>query len=71
MCDLLVTAIKSAREQPHVLTAYSRRRAYRLRIRNLDEWYDLETLLAGLIETADPFKLLWTQRRFEAKKVQQ
>ena len=111
--DLMVTAIKSARKQPHVLTAYSRGRAYRLHIRNLGEWYDLETLLAGLntllaergsdiryatldphcvpcakvvagpgaglidaafaglIETADPFKLLWTQRRFEAQKVQQ
>ena len=111
--DLLVNAIKNARKQPHVLTAYSRGRAYRLHIRNLGEWYDLETLLAGLntllaergsdiryatldphcvpcanvvagpaaglidaafaglIETADPFKLLWTQRRFEAQKVQQ
>jgi hypothetical protein len=111
--DLLVTAIKSARKQPHVLTAYFRGRAYRLHIRNLDEWYDLETLLAGLntllaqrgsdlrfatldphcvpcakvvagpgnglvdaafaglIEAADPFELLWTQRGFEAQKVQQ
>ena len=111
--DQLVTAIKSAREQPHVLTAHSSGRAYRLHIRNLGEWYDLETLLAGLntlladlgsdlryatldphcvpcaqvvagpgnglidaafagvIEAADPFKLLWTQRGFEAHKVQQ
>jgi hypothetical protein len=110
--DRLVAEIKSARKQPHVLTAYSRGRAYRLPIRNLGEWYDLETLLAGLntllaehgsdlryatldphcvpcarvvagpgdglidaafaglIETADPFKLLWTQRGFESQKVQ-
>ena len=111
--DLLVIAIKGARKQPHSLTAYSRGRAYRLHIRNLGEWYDLETLIAGLntllaergsdlryatldphcvpcakvvagpgnglidaafeglIEAADPFKLLWTQRSFEAQKVQQ
>jgi hypothetical protein len=111
--DLLVTAIKSARKEPHVLTAYSRRRAYRLHIRNLGEWHDLDALLgglntlladrgsdlryaaldphcvpcarvvagpgnglidaafAGLIEAADPFKLLWTQRSFEAQKAQQ
>jgi len=111
--DQLVTAIKTAREQPHVLTAHSRGRSYRLHIRNLGEWYDLETLLAGLntlladlgsdlryatldphcvpcaqvvagpgnglvdaafaglIEAADPFKLLWTHRGFEAHKVQQ
>ncbi|MGD9254051.1 MAG: hypothetical protein PVG92_08980, partial [Holophagae bacterium] len=46
--DQLVDAIKSARQQPHELTAYSKGRAYRLRIRNLGEWYDLETLLAAL-----------------------
>jgi hypothetical protein len=111
--DRLVTEIQSAREQPHVLIAFSRGRAYRLSIRNLREWYDLETLIAGLntllaergsdlryatldphcvpcakvvagpadglidaafaglIETADPFKLLWTQLGFEAQKVQQ
>jgi hypothetical protein len=110
--DRLVTIIKGARKQPHVLTAYSRGRAYRMHIRNLGEWFDLETLLAGLntllaergsdlryatldphcvpcaqvvagpgsglidaafaglIEAADPFKLLWTQRNFEAQKVQ-
>ena len=26
---------------------------------------------AGLIEAADPFKLLWTERNFDAQKVQQ
>jgi hypothetical protein len=46
--DRLVAEIKSARRQAHVLTAYSKGRAYRLNIRNLGEWYDLETLLAGL-----------------------
>jgi hypothetical protein len=44
----LRAAIESARGQPHVLSAYSRGRAYRLHVRNLGEWYDLETLLAGL-----------------------
>jgi hypothetical protein len=111
--DRLVTEIKSARNQPHVLMAYSRGYAYRLSIRNLGEWFDLETLIAGLntllaergsdlryatldphcvpcarvvagpgsglidaafaglIEAADPFKLLRTQRGFDAQKVQQ
>jgi len=46
--DRLVAGIKSARAQPHVLTAYARGRAYRLHIRNLVQWYDLETVLAGL-----------------------
>jgi hypothetical protein len=46
--DRLRTAIEGAREQPHALTAYSKGRAYHLHIRNLGEWYDLETLLAGL-----------------------
>ena len=46
--DRLVAEIKNARKQPHVLTAFSGGRAYRLRIRNLRDWYDLETLLAGL-----------------------
>ena len=44
----LRAAIEDAREQPHVLTAYSKGHAYQLSIRNLGEWYDLETLLAGL-----------------------
>ncbi|MFV2072630.1 MAG: hypothetical protein ACC742_08260 [Thermoanaerobaculales bacterium] len=105
--DRLRTVIENAQERPHVLTAYSKGRAYRLHIRHLGEWYDLETLLAGLntiladrgndlryvtldphcvpcakvvagpgnglveaafaglIEVADPFKELWTQRGFE------
>jgi len=46
--DRLRAAIENARDQPHELTAYSKGRAYRLHIRNLGEWYDLETLLAGL-----------------------
>jgi len=46
--DRLRAAIEDAREQPHVLTAYSKGRAYQLHIRNLGEWYDLETLLAAL-----------------------
>lgn len=46
--DRLRWTIESAREQPHALTAYSKGRAYQLHIRNLGEWYDLETLLAGL-----------------------
>jgi len=108
--DRLRTAIEGAREQPHVLTAYSKGRAYQLHIRNLGEWYDLETLLAalntiladrgsdlryvtldphclpcakvvagpgnglieaafeGLIEVADPFKELWTQRGFDPQR---
>ena len=108
--DRLRTVVESAREQPHALTAYSKGRAYRLHIRNLGEWYDLETLLAGLntiladrgsdlryvtldphcvpcakvvagprdglieaafaglIEVADPFKELWTQRGFEPQR---
>jgi hypothetical protein len=108
--DRLRTVIVSARAQPHALTAYSKGRAYRLHIRNLGEWYDLETLLAGLntiladrgsdlryvtldphcvpcakvvagprdglidaafaglIEVADPFKELWTQRGFEPQR---
>lgn len=41
-------AIATAREQPHVLFAYSEGHAYRIRLRNLVEWYDLEVLLAGL-----------------------
>jgi hypothetical protein len=109
--DRLTAEIENARKQPHVLTAYSGGRAYRLRIRNLRNWYDLETLIAGLntllaengsnlrfttldphcvpcakvvagpgeglidaafgglIEVTDPFKLLWTQRSFDAEKV--
>jgi len=108
--DRLRAAIESAREQPHALTAYSKGRTYRLPIRNLGEWYDLETLLAGLntiladrgsdlryatldphcipcakvvagpgnglidaafaglIEVADPFKELWTQRGFDPQR---
>jgi hypothetical protein len=108
--DRLRAAIEGAREQPHALTAYSKGRAYRLPIRNLGEWYDLETLLAGLntiladrgsdlryatldphcvpcakvvagpgnglteaafaglIEVADPFKELWTQRGFDPQR---
>ena len=46
--DRLRAAIEEARDQPHLLTAYSKGRAYRLALRNLGEWYDLETLLAGL-----------------------
>jgi len=46
--DRLRAAIEDAREQPHELTAFSEGRAYRLHIRNLGEWFDLETLLAGL-----------------------
>jgi len=46
--DQLRAAVAGAREEPHVLTAYSKGRAYRLQIRNLGEWYDLETLMAGL-----------------------
>ena len=46
--DRLRAAIDDARNQPHLLTAYSNGRAYRLDIRNLGEWYDLETMLAGL-----------------------
>ncbi len=46
--DRLRAAIEGARDQPHLLTAYSNGHAYRLHIRNLGEWYDLETLLAGL-----------------------
>jgi hypothetical protein len=46
--DRLRDAISSAREQPHVLVAYSEGRANRMRLRNLGEWYDLEVLLAGL-----------------------
>jgi hypothetical protein len=108
--DRLRAAIEGAREQPHALTAYSKGRAYQLHIRNLGEWYDLETLLAGLnsiladrgsdlryvtldphcvpcakvvagpgnglieaafeglIEVADPFKELWTQRGFDPQR---
>ncbi len=46
--DRLRAAIESAREQPHLLTAYSGGHAYRLQIRNLGDWYDLETILGGL-----------------------
>ena len=46
--DRLRDAISSAREQPHTLVAYSAGRAYRMRLRNLGDWYDLEVLLAGL-----------------------
>jgi hypothetical protein len=46
--DRLRSAIEGAREQPHLLAAYSKGRAFTLNIRYLGEWYDLETLLAGL-----------------------
>jgi len=46
--DRLRGAIEDARDQPHLITAYSKGRAYRLTLRNLGEWYDLETLLASL-----------------------
>jgi len=46
--DRLRTVIEGARDQPHMLTAFSKGHAYRLHIRRLGEWYDLETLLAGL-----------------------
>lgn len=46
--DRLRRVIEDAREQPHALTAYSEGRAFGLPIRNLGQWHDLETLLAGL-----------------------
>lgn len=46
--DRLRDEVASAREQPHVLVAYSGGRATRMRLRNLGEWLDLETLLGGL-----------------------
>ncbi len=46
--DRLRDSISSALNQSHVLTAYTEGRAYRLRLRNLGDWFDLETLMAGL-----------------------
>lgn len=46
--DRLRNAVSIAREQAHILVAYSGERATTMRLRNLDEWIDLETLLAGL-----------------------
>jgi len=46
--DRLRQAVAGARRESHLLTAYSKGRAYRLRLRRLGDWYDLETLLAGL-----------------------
>ncbi len=46
--DRLRDAISNARVQPHVLVAYSGGRAYRMRLRNLGDWLDLEVLIAGL-----------------------
>jgi len=46
--DRLREAIAHAQDQPHELTAYSDGRAYRLRLRHFGDWYDLETVLAGL-----------------------
>lgn len=46
--ESLRTAIEEARRSPHLLTAYARGRSYRLHIRQLGGWYDLEAMIAGL-----------------------
>ena len=44
----LRTEALKALEQPHAMTLYDRGRVYRLPVRQLGEWYDLEALLGGL-----------------------
>ena len=46
--DRLRTAALDALEAPHEITIYDRGRVYRLPVRQLGEWYDLEALLGGL-----------------------
>lgn len=46
--ERLRTAALEALEEPHSITIYDRKRVYRLPIRHLGEWYDLEALLGGL-----------------------
>jgi hypothetical protein len=46
--DRLVDEVSHARTRSHQLTAYSEGRAYRMELRNLGPWYDLETVIAGL-----------------------
>jgi len=46
--DRLRTAALEALEAPHEITIYDRGRVYRLPVRQLGGWYDLEALLGGL-----------------------
>ncbi len=46
--DTLRSAFEQALAEPHELRLYSKGEMYRLTVRNLGEWYDLETLLGGL-----------------------
>jgi len=46
--DQLREAAEEALTEAHELIVYSRGKTYRLPIRNLGEWYDLEALIGGL-----------------------
>lgn len=46
--ERLRAAALEALEAPHEITIYDRGRVYRLPVRQLDGWYDLEALLGGL-----------------------
>ncbi len=46
--EKLRSAFEQALAEPHELSVYTEGKVYRLTVRNLGEWYDLETLLGGL-----------------------
>ncbi len=46
--DRLREGVERARAAPHEVLIHAGQRIYTLQIRNLGEWYDLETLLGGL-----------------------
>ncbi len=46
--DELRSAFEQALAEPHEFRVYTKEKTYRLTVRNLGEWYDLETVLGGL-----------------------
>ncbi len=46
--DRLREGVERARDAPHEVLIHAGKRIYTLQIRNLGEWYDLETLIGGL-----------------------